>query len=175
MHFSCMTLLYLFFSKKKYRILHIVLTISTQSATLHTKKGNTMNLNTLHHYLTTLSPSELRYRAGERYTGWENMPKVFVQDKEYSLLNITDTDSRRTTSCIFLHPRYPCSTARNLHQKKFSLQPCPRTYPSLYRNQLCLLGSVSSGNRRETCYSYEKPGSSDRHQLPSFYRGSWRR
>lgn len=52
-----------------------------------------MNLNTLHHYLTTLSPSELRYRAGERYTGWENMPKVFVQDKEYSLLNITDTDS----------------------------------------------------------------------------------
>ena len=80
MHFSFMTLLYLFFSKKKYRILHIVLTISTQSATLHTKKGNTMNLNTLHHYLTTLSPSELRYRAGERYTGWENMPKVFVQD-----------------------------------------------------------------------------------------------
>ena len=46
-----------------------------------------MNLNTLHHYLTSLSPSALRYRAGERYTGWENMPKVFVQDKEYSLLN----------------------------------------------------------------------------------------
>ena len=50
-----------------------------------------MNLNTLHHYLTSLSPSELRYRAGERYTGWENMPKVFVQDKEYSLLNIFPT------------------------------------------------------------------------------------
>lgn len=58
-----------------------------------------MNLNTLHHYLTTLSPSELRYRAGERYTGWENMPKVFVQDKEYSLLNITDTDS-----LVYQHP-----------------------------------------------------------------------
>lgn len=52
-----------------------------------------MNLNTLHHYLTTLSPSELRYRAGEHYTGWENMPKVVVHGKEYSLLNITDTDS----------------------------------------------------------------------------------
>ena len=58
-----------------------------------------MNLNTLHHYLTSLSPSELRYRAGERYTGWENMPKVFVQDKEYSLLNITDTDS-----LVYQHP-----------------------------------------------------------------------
>lgn len=84
-----------------------------------------MNLNTLHHYLTTLSPSELRYRAGERYTGWENMPKVFVQDKEYSLLNITDTDSLGTTSCIFLHPRYPCSTARNLHQKNSRFNPVP--------------------------------------------------
>ena len=51
-----------------------------------------MNLNTLHHYLTTLSSSELRYRAGEHYTGWKNMPKVVVHGKEYSLLNITDTD-----------------------------------------------------------------------------------
>lgn len=55
-----------------------------------------MNLNTLHHYLTTLSPSELRYRAGERYTGWENMPKVFVQDKEYSLLKYY----RHRFSCV---------------------------------------------------------------------------
>ena len=58
-----------------------------------------MNLNTLHHYLTTLSHSELRYRAGEHYTGWENMPKVLVQGKEYSLLNITDTDS-----FVYQHP-----------------------------------------------------------------------
>ena len=41
-----------------------------------------MNLNALHHYLTTLSPSEIRYQAGEYYTGWGNMPKVVIQGKE---------------------------------------------------------------------------------------------
>ena len=106
-----------------------------------------MNLNTLHHYLTTLSPSELRYRAGERYTGWENMPKVFVQDKEYSLLNITDTDS-----LVYQHPAVLQNPGIHAElpeisiKNELTLQSCPGTHSSLYRDQLRLLRSVSTDN-----------------------------
>lgn len=95
-----------------------------------------MNLNTLHHYLTSLSPSELRYRAGERYTGWENMPKVFVQDKEYSLLNITDTDS-----LVYQHPA--------VLQKRESMQSfrkslLKRTHASILSRNTSILISRST-------------------------------
>ena len=33
-----------------------------------------MNLKALHHYLTTLSPSEEKYRNGYVYDGWKDMP-----------------------------------------------------------------------------------------------------
>ena len=54
-----------------------------------------MNLKALHHYLTTLSPSEERYRAGECYRGWEQMPKVTIHGENYSVLDFADVDAVR--------------------------------------------------------------------------------
>lgn len=95
-----------------------------------------MNLNTLHHYLTTLSPSELRYRAGERYTGWENMPKVFVQDKEYSLLNITDTDS-----LVYQHPAVLQNPGIHAELPEISIK---RTHASILSRNTFILISRST-------------------------------
>ena len=47
-----------------------------------------MNLKALHHYLTTLSPSEEKYRNGYIYDGWKDMPKKQHNGVEYSVLDL---------------------------------------------------------------------------------------
>ena len=47
-----------------------------------------MNLKALHHYLTTLSPSEEKYRNGYVYDGWKDMPKKRHNGVEYSVLDL---------------------------------------------------------------------------------------
>lgn len=43
-----------------------------------------MNLKALHHYLTTLSPSEEKYRNGYVYDGWKDMPRKQCNGVEYT-------------------------------------------------------------------------------------------
>lgn len=135
-----------------------------------------MNLNTLHHYLTTLSPSELRYRAGERYTGWENMPKVFVQDKEYSLLNITDTDS-----LVYQHPAVLQNPGIHAELPEISIKKNSRFNPvPEHIHPYIEINYVYSGQcpqifDRKTCDTYEKSGAPDRHKLSAFNRSTRRR
>lgn len=45
-----------------------------------------MNLNTLHHYLTRLSPSEQRYQSGYPFDGWEHLEKTTVQGRSVMIM-----------------------------------------------------------------------------------------
>lgn len=45
-----------------------------------------MNLGTLHHYLTKLSPSEERYRAGRSFTQWDHLKKVSLHGREVYII-----------------------------------------------------------------------------------------
>ena len=47
-----------------------------------------MNLKALHHYLTTLSPSEEKYRNGYVYDGWKDMPRKQCNGVEYTILDL---------------------------------------------------------------------------------------
>ena len=47
-----------------------------------------MNQKALLHYLTTLSPSEEKYRNGYVYDGWKDMPRKQCNGVEYTILDL---------------------------------------------------------------------------------------
>lgn len=57
-----------------------------------------MNLKALHHYLTTLSPSEEKYRKGYVYDGWNDMPRKQCNGVEYTILNLSVAYPHLTTN-----------------------------------------------------------------------------
>lgn len=66
-----------------------------------------MNLAALHHYLCELSPSELRYKAGQPFTGWEHMKRKQIEGKEYFVLNADPRDLSHTEPDFLTYDTFP--------------------------------------------------------------------
>lgn len=45
-----------------------------------------MNLNTLHHFLTQLSPNEEKYKAGDLFHQWNNLEKVTLNGRQVGII-----------------------------------------------------------------------------------------
>lgn len=93
-------------------------------------KGGTclMNLKALHHYLTTLSPSEEKYRNGYVYDGWKDMPRKQCNGIEYAILDLDVAYSHLTISQPITLPDLMQNYLR-YQSRKFCFQCGSGTYP----------------------------------------------